>query len=466
MFICLPELLIIVCFALSMAATPARSADPDKTRADLNASGSPLSAAPEPAGETSKQPMAQTGNAAPAAQDKPGDTSREGEQAASPSTRDAGKTGGDTAVAAPSPAGKGATVKIRTHLNDSTCSLLKAAAAAHGLPLEFFARVIWTESRFKPNAIGPTTRTGHRAQGIAQFMPYTASARGLADPFDPELALPEAAEFLAELRGEFGNLGLAAAAYNAGPGRVHKFLNKQGGMPAETRYYVRAITGRTVEDWAARGREARKKGAALPTSCRVLAALVKERPGFSIGTIDRKLHEAAIGLIATLDLPPSAAQAESSAALQQAKGSAALQIKHPRNKRTWLTNLSPRLGLRPANRMKLLKSSARRWQSAVATRFKGKRARRSLRAVMRGRTTISDDRINKIMRICNGCLPPQRAVSKQPSKRLSRSAARTRLKATPRTKRIRAVVRRRLQVTAKRVRDDRIDKIMRICNGC
>eukprot|EP01035_Chromulina_nebulosa_P056508 gene56508-77441_t len=85
------------------------------------------------------------------------------------------------------------------------------------LPLEFFARVIWQESRFQADAVGPVTRSGHRAQGIAQFMPGTANERRLLDPFDPVQALPKSAEFLSELRGKFGNLGLAAAAYNAGP---------------------------------------------------------------------------------------------------------------------------------------------------------------------------------------------------------------------------------------------------------
>ena len=92
-----------------------------------------------------------------------------------------------------------------TGLIDSKCVIL--AAAANGLPLEFFARVIWQEIWFKPNAIGPTTRTSHQAQGIAQFMPYPATERGLLNPLDPETALPEAAESLAQLRREFGNLG-------------------------------------------------------------------------------------------------------------------------------------------------------------------------------------------------------------------------------------------------------------------
>ncbi len=177
---------------------------------------------------------------------------------------------------------------------DSICLILESAAASHGLPLEFFARVIWQESRFKPDAVGPVTRSGHRAQGIAQFMPYTAERRGLLDPFNPVAALPKSAEFLAELRSEFGNLGLAAAAYNAGPGRVRDFLAGRGGMPAETRNYVRAITGRTVDDWAALGREGGKDGIAKPTSCRQLAALLKQQPTLFIGSLEQRVQKAAL----------------------------------------------------------------------------------------------------------------------------------------------------------------------------
>src|ERR1700704_1029560 len=94
---------------------------------------------------------------------------------------------------------------------NSICLMLESAARANDLPLDYFARVIWRESRFKAEAVGPVTRNGRRAQGIAQFMPGTAEERGLLDPFDPIQALPKAAEFLRELRTEFGNLGLAAA---------------------------------------------------------------------------------------------------------------------------------------------------------------------------------------------------------------------------------------------------------------
>src|SRR5580704_1462040 len=136
---------------------------------------------------------------------------------------------------------------------ESICLMVESAARANDLPLEFFARVIWQESRFQADAVGPVTRNGQRAQGIAQFMPGTASERRLLDPFDPVQALPKSAEFLNELRGQFGNLGLAAAAYNAGPRRVQEWLAGTGAMPQETRHYVAAITGTTVEEWQRAG---------------------------------------------------------------------------------------------------------------------------------------------------------------------------------------------------------------------
>jgi soluble lytic murein transglycosylase-like protein len=193
---------------------------------------------------------------------------------------------------------------------NAMCSALEQAAAANGLPLEFFARVIWEESRFQPRAVGPLTRSGLRAQGIAQFMPYTAAERGLLDPLDPQTALPEAAEFLAELRGEFGNLGLAAAAYNAGPGRLRDFIARRGGMPGQTRHYVRAITGRSIEEWVALGRadDDEKDKISTPASCRQLAALLKERPSVFVAKVERKVREAAL-LPQTSDRRNAAARA-------------------------------------------------------------------------------------------------------------------------------------------------------------
>jgi Transglycosylase SLT domain len=130
------------------------------------------------------------------------------------------------------------------------CAMMEAVAQANALPLDFFVRLIWQESRFHPDEVGPLTRSGQRALGIAQFMPGTAVERQLFEPFNPAAALPKSGEFLAELRNEFGNLGLAAAAYNAGPQRVRDYLAHARELPLETRNYVRAITGRAVEEWA------------------------------------------------------------------------------------------------------------------------------------------------------------------------------------------------------------------------
>lgn len=130
---------------------------------------------------------------------------------------------------------------------DKFCHALREAAEASGIPVPFFARLLWQESRFKSNEV---SQAG--AQGVAQFMPETAAEVGLDDPFDPVKALPASARFLRRLRDDFGNLGLAAAAYNAGPGRVQKWLAKESELPRETRDYVRIITGTKAEDWTER----------------------------------------------------------------------------------------------------------------------------------------------------------------------------------------------------------------------
>ncbi len=176
---------------------------------------------------------------------------------------------------------------------ESICLIVEAAAREANLPLEFFARVIWQESRFQSDAVGPTTRSGEHAQGIAQFMPGTASERGLLDPFNPVQALPKAAQFLNELRGQFGNLGLAAAAYNAGPRRVQDWLAGSGGMPEQTRNYVEAITGSSVEDWARAGRGGKAPQSARPTSCRDLMALLKRAPNPFVAELEQHVELAA-----------------------------------------------------------------------------------------------------------------------------------------------------------------------------
>ncbi len=134
--------------------------------------------------------------------------------------------------------------------HEELCETIMSSAQASDLPIAFFSNLIWQESRFRTSAVSPVG-----AQGVAQFMPATAAAFGLDNPFDPAAALPASARFLRELRQQFGNLGLAAAAYNAGPKRVLDWLAKKRKLPQETQHYVLTITGRPAEHW--RGQELR-----------------------------------------------------------------------------------------------------------------------------------------------------------------------------------------------------------------
>jgi hypothetical protein len=130
------------------------------------------------------------------------------------------------------------------------CDLIVRASAEHGLDADYFARLIWKESRFDVKALSPKG-----AQGVAQFMPGTAKLRGLDDPWDPEQAIPASAAYLAEMRARFGNLGLAAAAYNSGEARVERWLATGGSLPDETEDYVLSITRRPADWFRDRARE-------------------------------------------------------------------------------------------------------------------------------------------------------------------------------------------------------------------
>jgi hypothetical protein len=170
--------------------------------------------------------------------------------------------------------------------NNSACLMIESAANANGLPVGFFTRLIWRESRFNPDAVGPMTRSGARAQGIAQFMPKTAADRDLPDPFNPVQALPKAASLLRDLRDEFGNLGLAAAAYNAGPQRVHGWLAGSRTMPAETERYVFAITGRSISEWA---KSKPGEDTVEPFDCNQTVAKLQEVPSSFVSILRERI---------------------------------------------------------------------------------------------------------------------------------------------------------------------------------
>jgi hypothetical protein len=140
-----------------------------------------------------------------------------------------------------------ARVEQPRQLSRSTvCSAVASVARANDLPVPFFANLIWQESSFNSRTVSPAG-----AQGIAQFMPKTAAEVGLMNPFEPIQALHAAGKFLSQLRAQFGNLGLAAAAYNAGPGRVIDWMTRRKSLPGETRNYVLRITGHPADRWTA-----------------------------------------------------------------------------------------------------------------------------------------------------------------------------------------------------------------------
>ncbi|HKS86441.1 MAG TPA: lytic transglycosylase domain-containing protein [Pseudolabrys sp.] len=129
------------------------------------------------------------------------------------------------------------------------CDAVVTTARTNDLPVPFFIRLLFQESGFKSDVV---SRAG--AQGIAQFMPETAATVGLHNPFDPLPAIAASARLLGDLVRQFGNLGLAAAAYNAGPRRIQDWLAKKGKLPEETQHYVKTITGKPPESWADRSR--------------------------------------------------------------------------------------------------------------------------------------------------------------------------------------------------------------------
>lgn len=129
------------------------------------------------------------------------------------------------------------------HFVYDTCNAIQTFTQRHGLNTGFFARLIWQESRFDPNALSPAN-----ARGIAQFISSTAARRGLADPYNPADALEHSAQYLAEMVARYGNEGMAAIGYNGGERRAQGFLEGKG-LARETWNYVPIITGLNAEDW-------------------------------------------------------------------------------------------------------------------------------------------------------------------------------------------------------------------------
>ena len=115
-------------------------------------------------------------------------------------------------------------------------SVIARAARRWSVSAAVLSAQLYAESNFNPFAV-----SGAGARGIAQFMPGTARAYGLGDPFDAAAAIDAQAHLMRDLLRRFGSVPLALAAYNAGPSRVERC----GCVPAipETQAYVARILG-------------------------------------------------------------------------------------------------------------------------------------------------------------------------------------------------------------------------------
>ncbi|MFT4954924.1 MAG: soluble lytic murein transglycosylase-like protein [Brevundimonas sp.] len=112
--------------------------------------------------------------------------------------------------------------------------VIATASAAHGLDEKLMHAVVIVESAYQAHVCSPAG-----ACGLAQLMPATAGELGVQDRFDPTSNVHGGARYLAEQIARFGDLRLALAAYNAGPGRVAR-LGRVPDIP-ETRAYVAAV---------------------------------------------------------------------------------------------------------------------------------------------------------------------------------------------------------------------------------
>ena len=115
-------------------------------------------------------------------------------------------------------------------------AIFNAAGQRFGISPDLLKAVAKAESGFQVYAKSPAG-----AMGIMQLMPETASGLGVTDPYDPVQNIMGGAKYLKQMLDKFGNVGLALAAYNAGPNNVAKY----GGIPPfeETQNYVKTVLG-------------------------------------------------------------------------------------------------------------------------------------------------------------------------------------------------------------------------------
>lgn len=125
---------------------------------------------------------------------------------------------------------------------------IRNAETTNGLPHDLLARLLYQESRFRPDIISGATKSPAGAIGIAQIVPKWHPN---VNPLDPVASIKYAGQFLAQLKKQLGTWDKAVAGYNTGAGNVQKAIAKASNtaddwlnyVADETKTYVHQIFG-------------------------------------------------------------------------------------------------------------------------------------------------------------------------------------------------------------------------------